>query len=88
MFVKDPGARLDYRMDWADRLPPDSTLVASSWTSSPAGLELSDMAQDEHQTLVWISGGTAGLRYRVTNRVQFSDGAIDERTILVRVEQR
>lgn len=88
MFVKDPGARLDYRLDWTDRLAPGVVLVASSWNASPEGLQLSDMSFEGPVALVWAAAGTAGHRYRLTNRVQFSDGSVDERTMLLRVEER
>ena len=34
------------------------------------------------------AGGREGVSYRVTNRVTLSDGQIDERSLMVRVEQR
>ncbi len=88
MFLKDPGARLDYRLDWAERLPAGVSIVSSSWSTSPAGLELSQDSLVGSVAVVWVAGGAPGHRYRMVNHVQLSDGASDERTILLRVEDR
>jgi hypothetical protein len=88
MFLKDPGARLDYRVDWTERLPSGAIIQSSSWTSSPAGLDLSGESLAGPVTLVWVAGGLPGHRYRLVNHVQLSDGSADERTVLLRVEER
>lgn len=91
MFLKDPGARLDYRFDWSERLAGGLALTASDWRVEPeaaGGLAIESSAIEGSETLVWLSGGEQGRVYAVRNQVRFSDGQIDERSLVLRVEQR
>lgn len=86
MFVKDPGARLDYGFDWTLWLGTD-TIATSAW-EVPAGLV---QESDSHSTtgaVVWISGGTAGTEYLIRNSITTAAGRTDERSLLIRVEKR
>jgi hypothetical protein len=91
MFLKDPGARLDYRFDWSERLAGGLTLTASDWLVEPGtsgGLVIESSAIDGATTVVWLAGGEQGRVYAVRNRVGISDGQVDERSLVLRVEQR
>ncbi len=39
-------------------------------------------------TTIWLSGGTAGSSYTASNRVVTAEGRTEDRTILIRVEER
>ncbi|MFO0271368.1 MAG: hypothetical protein ACK53W_12640 [Gemmatimonadota bacterium] len=84
--TKDPGARVDYDLDWSEYLGAD-TIATSSWTV-PAGLTLYAQTATTTVATVWIEGGTAGVDYAITNRVTTAGGRIDERSILIRVRDR
>lgn len=91
-FVKDPQAKLDYKIDYQSNgyLESGETLVESTW-SVPEGLEQGDPHPDEMSsfvTTIWLSGGTEGLEYQVTNHIVTSLDRTDDRSITVRVEQR
>ncbi len=91
LFLKDPDAVLDYRMDWTDALAEGVALSTSTWSVSPAiagGLEVRESALDGGVTVVHLAGGVAGHVYRVSNEVTMSDGNIDGRSLVVRVEER
>jgi hypothetical protein len=91
VFVKDPGASLEYAIDWAAGYLGEQSLVVSDWSVSPedmAGLVVGAGRIEGGRTLVTLSGGRAGHVYRITNRVTFSDGGQDERMLVVRVEER
>jgi hypothetical protein len=47
-------------------------------------VQVSD-THDADTTTIWLSGGTANTRYRVTNRVTSSLGRIDERSFFINV---
>jgi hypothetical protein len=84
-FMKDPDAKLDYKIDWSDWLDGD-TISASTWTV-PAGLtKVSDTFSNTTAT-IWLSGGTAGLHYEVTNRITTGAGRIDDRTLSFRIRE-
>lgn len=85
-FLKDPDATLDYAIDWSDWLDGD-TIADSSWTASD-GITIADDPAPSHTTTVatvWLSGGTLGGMYDVTNRITTAAGRIADRTIVIRV---
>lgn len=89
---KDPDAVLDYRFDWAGADPgpwleTGETITASSWIVDAGLTQVSDSHTDTTAT-VWLSGGTAGVTYRITNRITTSNGRIDDRTERITVVDR
>lgn len=85
-FTKDPEAVLDYSIDWSRWLAGDQ-IATSNWTV-PGGLEKVSDAQTSTKTTVWLSAGTIGESYTVTNRITTSGGRTDDRSFLVKVEDR
>lgn len=85
-FIKDPDAILDYAIDWTEWLNSDSILT-SSW-SAVDGMSIDDTNNSDEVSVVWLSGGTTGRSYAVTNRITTAEGRQDDRTILIRCQQR
>ena len=89
---KDPAAILDYIEDWAawlDALP--DTLVApatATITGDDALLVVNSCVVVGKQVHVWLSGGTNGVKYAVTIRINTSSGRRDERTFYVKAKDR
>ncbi len=91
VFLKDPGAALDYVMDWQAGYLAGQSIIASSWAvapEQPGGITIGADSILAGQTRVALAGGRAGRLYHVTNSVRFSDGGEDQRTLIVRVEER
>ena len=86
LFKKDPSAILDYSIDWSLWLDGD-TIQSSSWTV-PQGLTKASETNNNSTTTVWLSGGTLDQTYTVTNRITTANGRTDERSILIKVEDR
>lgn len=90
VHLKDPQASLDYLIDWGAGLGGRS-VVESDWAVSPVepgGLVVADDAIDGAKTRATISGGVAGHVYRATCQVVLSDGRVDERSVMLRLEER
>jgi hypothetical protein len=85
-FEKDPDAILDYTVDWSRWLGTD-TILASQWTV-PTGLTQVSSSNTSTSATVWLSGGTAGQAYTVTNRITTAGGRTDERSIVINVRDR
>jgi len=86
--TKDANATLDYTLDWSQWLMSGDALASSTWTTT-AGLTVdSDRLDADNTTTVWLSGGTAGRSYTVTNRITTDDGRTDDRSIVVYVTER
>lgn len=77
--LKDPDEVLDYGFDWTGWLEGD-TVTSSAWVV-PAGLTRGNITFDNTSTTVWLSGGTAGARYTVINRIGTAAGRTVERSL-------
>lgn len=86
-YRKDPDANLDYGIDWSDWLASGETISVSAWTV-PSGITEGTKSNDGTTVKVWLSGGTAGEIYTISNKITTSDGRIDERSFDVVVEER
>lgn len=76
-YIKDPGDTLDYGWDWFEWLEGD-TIATSTW-AIPAGITNSGESgpvvltnPDRVTTSVFISGGTVGVVYTITNTITTS----------------
>ena len=82
-FIKDPGAVLDYVVDWSVWLGTD-TIATSTWTVG-TGLTQASASNTTTMATCWLSGGTAGQSYSATNRIVTAGGRTDERTLTITV---
>lgn len=91
-IYKLPNERLDYSFRWV--LDVGDAIVSSSWQVTPAGLTLSGQSfaasgagDDAWFTVVWLSGGTDGTNYTLTNTITTAQGQgrIEEQSEIVRV---
>lgn len=85
-FVKDPDSVLDYQENWATWLGSD-TISASTWTV-PTGITKDSDTNTTTTTTIWLSGGTAGEAYTLTNRIVTAGGRTSDRSIVVYVKER
>lgn len=81
---KDPDEVLDYAIDWTPRLGAD-VIVSSTWVV-PVGLTKESDTHSTTDTTIWLSGGTSGDVYQMTNRVVTSGGRTmeEDRELLVK----
>lgn len=80
-YQKDTNDILDYTMDWSAWLGSD-TISTSSWTV-PTGLTSVTTSNTTTSTTVWLSGGTTGVAYTVTNQIVTSGGRTVEKSFLL-----
>jgi hypothetical protein len=92
LVLKDPASVLDYAIDWgAQYLDPTDLLAESSWSVVPAeqdGVSVVSSDITDRIATVNVQGGVPGRIYRLLNRVVTQSGRIDERSVVLRVEQR
>lgn len=86
---KDTDEKLDYSLDWTDRLDGD-TISASDWDISGADSALVEVVSPAPSftataTAVWFSGGTNKLTYTVTNTVTTLAGRIMQQSAKLRI---
>lgn len=83
---KDPNDVIDYRIDWSKWLD-DDVLLLSEWVI-PAGITMDSESSDTNSATVWLSGGTAGQSYALTNRITTAQGRQKDKTITIRVKDQ
>jgi hypothetical protein len=86
-YVKDPGEVKDYAIDWAAHLGTSETISTSAWVVA-TGLTSTAFpdTKTDTTTTIWLSGGTAGVPYLVTNHVVTNQGREFERSFTVMVQ--
>ena len=89
--LKDPSAELDYAFNWRPDTKPwleaDET-IASYIVTPDTGITVDSSTEDDGKVTVWLSGGTAGINYKVACLITTSAGRTDERTIWIKVVDR
>lgn len=78
--LKDPNAVLDYAIDWTNWLVGGDVISTSTWLA-PSALTIINSTFTGGTTVVFLSGGTAGEVYNVTNRIITAANRTDDRTI-------
>ena len=93
--LKDPSAVLDYVFDWTEWLATGETIAVDSETgeklitiTADTGITVDSSTEDDGKVTVWLSGGTAGINYKVACLITTSAGRTDERTIWIKVVDR
>ena len=86
-FIKDPDAVLDYSVDWSKWLAGDQ-IATSDWFVSDPALVAAGGSNTPTRATAWLSGGTAGQSYTVTNQITTSGGRTDERSFTIQVQER
>lgn len=83
-FLKDPGDRVDYLIDYADWLDGDAITGTPAWTL-PAGITQYAASNTTTDATIWLSGGTHGQDYTVTNIITTTGGRIKQQSFTVQV---
>jgi hypothetical protein len=93
---KDPSDVKDYSIEWGTLLAEESetAIATSTWsTSDPTGLTVAALPAPSisgTKTIVWVSAGTAGTTYALTNTIVTSGATprTHQRTITIPCVQR
>ena len=85
--LKDPSAVLDYVFDWTEWLATVETITDHTITAD-TGITVNSSTESDGKVTVWLSGGTAGINYKVACLITTTAGRTDERTIWIKVVER
>lgn len=80
---KDPNEVLDYQIDWSARLGSD-TISTSTWTV-PSGITQTTSSSTSTTTTIWLSGGTTGTKYTLTNEITTTGGRTMDESVRIRL---
>jgi hypothetical protein len=81
---KDPNEVKDYEIDWSDLLDTD-TISTTTWLM-PTGVTKNSDTNTTTTTTIWLSSGTAGTTYSLTNRITTAGGRTYDRTVKLKVK--
>ena len=84
--IKDPDDVLDYSIDWTARLAGD-TISSSIWIV-PAGITKDSDSNTDSISTIWLSAGTVGQRYNITNRITTVAGRTIDNTVSLIVQEQ
>ena len=80
-FRKDPDAVLDYLWDWTSWLQTGETITTSTFIV-PSGITKNSDTNTATTCTIWLSGGTIGATYKITNRIVTSAGRTNDRSTM------
>lgn len=90
MFFKEPSETRDLGINWADWLVDISgaalTISTSVWTG-PSGITIVDDDISGSTAVVRTSGGTWGETYELSNTITASNGEVETRSLLIRIQR-
>lgn len=95
-FYKQPAENLDYDIDFSEFLSDGDSLVTTgnppvpsplNVSVSPAGMSLGPtFVLDGNKVKQWLSGGTNGVKYKITLTVTSNAGRVKQVEFVVRVK--
>lgn len=83
---KDPQDVDSFGINWATRL--DGDLISSSDWIVPTGVTEDSASNTTTTTTIWLSGGTDGDDYELTNRITTTGGRTLDQTVKLRVRAK
>lgn len=86
-YIKDPDAILDYTINWSSWLPAGDAIAESTWTAGN-GITIDSDSNTSTSATVWLSGGTVGATYTVTNHIVTDDGREEDQTISIIIREK
>lgn len=85
-FIKDPQSVLDYTLDWSDWLGSDT--ISQSTFTVPSGITKDSDSFDDTTATIWLSSGTLGKKYTITNKIVTNGGRTDERSLIIVIKNK
>ncbi|MDE3060739.1 MAG: hypothetical protein KGJ06_06990 [Pseudomonadota bacterium] len=76
-----PAELLDWTINWASRGLGSDTILTSEWSQSSEDFTVSDTSNTGTTATFWLTGGTAGNTYTITNTVTTSGGRTLQETV-------
>ncbi len=86
----------DFRfINWAAELDDADVITQSTWALDPSNVDTNleilvapAPGMSGQNTFVWLSGGTIGVKYKVTNTITVDNGRVLQQTGKVKVKAR
>lgn len=88
-FLADPSSVLDYTINWAAWLAASETISASTWTVATGITQTTPAPSNTTTTTtIWLTAGTAGTTYLITNHITTNQGRQEDRSFSVAIADK
>jgi hypothetical protein len=84
---KGPNDTYDFTFDWSPWLTTGDIITASTWAVDSGLTQPYASSFTDTETHIWLTGGTEGTSYRVTNHVTTQDNRQMEATWIIAVQE-
>lgn len=84
-YTKDPDETIDFAFNWKPLLDGDTISVCDFLL--PDGLTEVSSSNTTTEAAIFVSGGSDGSIYRITNRIETTGGRTRDQTIYVLVQE-
>lgn len=84
---KDPDETLGYQINWSRRLRSGDSISSSIWEVA-GGLTKVEDSFDGKTTTIWLSGGTSGSKYTLTNRVNTVGARVMDQSVSIKIKSK
>jgi hypothetical protein len=89
-LLADPDSKLTYAFDWSDWLADGDAISTHLWSIAPSNGDSPETPTLTNSTsaTVTVEGFELGRVYRLTDHVTTDAGLEDDRSLLIRCDQR
>lgn len=84
---QQPSERLLYSIDYAEALADDDHPEGAVATVTPEGLTVDTPFTVDSRVRFWVSGGVAGVSYKIEVTVTTAEGRIFQDELILRVKE-
>lgn len=91
IFPKDPASEVDFSIDWGAWLSGAEIITSANWTLFPDGPTspvLGAAISSGSVQGIYVSGGEAGSRFRLTCHVTTDAGRSADRSLVLRIMEQ
>lgn len=85
--TKQPAERFSYTISYEEALTLGDNLATATASVVPEGLTIDNLGVYDPRIKVWVSGGTAGVSYKLTVTVNTVDGRIFQDEITFKIKE-
>jgi len=87
-FSKDPAEKLDYTIDYSEELTDVADSISSSAWTVESGITNEAIVNTSNTATIWLSGGTDGTTYDITNQITTNTARIYRQKMTIGVKAK
>lgn len=85
--TQQPTERLSYTIDYAEALTDGDNAQSAVATVDPYGLTVDNVSVYDPRVKFWVTGGVAGVTYKVTITLDTADGRVLQDEVIFKIKE-